>query len=76
LGKLNHRETHALPTSYSFYWFYEHSCIGRRNAKGKAEACMIRIYFLHYRLIQRAITAVAAVGAALLLSYLILQSTF
>jgi hypothetical protein len=37
---------------------------------------MIRIYFLHYRFFQQAITALAAVGTALLLSYLILQSPF
>ena len=35
---------------------------------------LIRSYFLHYRLIHEAITAVAMVGAALLFSYLILQA--
>ena len=35
---------------------------------------LIRSYFLHYRLIREAITAVAMVGAALLFSYLILQA--
>ena len=39
------------------------------------EAVMLfRSYFLHYRLIREAITAVATVGAALLFSYLILQA--
>ena len=38
------------------------------------EAVMLfRSYFMHYRLIREAITAIATVGAALLLSYLILQ---
>ena len=38
------------------------------------EAVMhFRSYFLHYRLIREAVTAIATVGAALLLSYLILQ---
>jgi hypothetical protein len=31
-----------------------------------------RIYFLHYRLVNDAITTVATIGTALLLSYLIL----
>lgn len=31
-----------------------------------------RIYFLHYRLVNDAIATVAAIGTALLLSYLIL----
>jgi len=35
---------------------------------------LIRSYFLHYRLIREAITAVAMVGTALLFSYLILQA--
>ena len=34
---------------------------------------LLRSYFLHYRLIREILTAVAAVGTALLLSYLILQ---
>ncbi len=34
---------------------------------------LTRTYYLHYRLIREAITAVAMAGAALLLSYLILQ---
>ena len=41
------------------------------------EASMLfRRYFLHYRLIREAITAVATIGAALLFSYLILQRRF
>jgi hypothetical protein len=35
---------------------------------------LFRSYFLHYRLIRKAITAIATVGAALLFSYLILQA--
>jgi hypothetical protein len=35
---------------------------------------LFRSYFLHYRLIRDAITAIATVGAALLFSYLILQA--
>src|SRR5882762_8287072 len=35
---------------------------------------LLRSYFLHYRLIREALTAVATVGTALLLSYLILQA--
>jgi len=35
---------------------------------------LLRRYYLHYRLIREAITAVATIGAALLLSYLILQA--
>ena len=34
---------------------------------------LLRSYFLHYRLIREILTAVATVGTALLLSYLILQ---
>jgi hypothetical protein len=34
---------------------------------------LLRSYFLHYRLIREILTAVAMVGTALLLSYLILQ---
>jgi hypothetical protein len=37
---------------------------------------MIQTYFLHYRLIHEAITALAALGTALLLSYLIMHSPF
>jgi hypothetical protein len=32
-----------------------------------------RKYYLHYRLVRQAITAVVTIGAALLFSYLILQ---
>ena len=35
---------------------------------------LLRSYFLHYRLIREVLTAVATVGTALLLSYLILQA--
>ena len=35
---------------------------------------LLRSYFLHYRLIREILTAVATVGTALLLSYLILQA--
>lgn len=35
---------------------------------------LLRSYFLHYRLIREALTAIATVGTALLLSYLILQT--
>jgi hypothetical protein len=35
---------------------------------------LFRSYFLHYRLIREAITAVVTIGAALLFSYLILQA--
>ena len=35
---------------------------------------LLRSYFLHYRLIREAITAITTVGAALLFSYLILKA--
>jgi hypothetical protein len=35
---------------------------------------LIRSYYLHFRLIREAITAVATVGAALFFSYLILKA--
>jgi hypothetical protein len=39
------------------------------------EAVMVvRSYYLHYRLIREAITAVATIGAALFFSYLILKA--
>jgi hypothetical protein len=42
--------------------------------EARGAVVLIRSYFLHYRLIREAITAVAMVGAALLFSYLILQA--
>ena len=42
--------------------------------EARGAVMLIRSYFLHYRLIREAITAVAMVGAALLFSYLILQA--
>jgi hypothetical protein len=35
---------------------------------------LLRIYFVHYRLIREVITGVVVVGTALLFSYLILQA--
>ena len=35
---------------------------------------LLRSYFLHYRLIREALTAITTVGAALLFSYLILKA--
>ena len=35
-----------------------------------------RSYFLHYRAIRKAVTAVVTIGTALLFSYLILQGRF
>ena len=42
--------------------------------EGLEDAMLFRSYFMHYRLIREAITAIATVGAALLFSYLILQA--
>ena len=42
--------------------------------EARGAVMLIRSYFLHYRLIREAITAVAMAGAALLFSYLILQA--
>ncbi len=44
--------------------------------EARGAAMLYRRYFLHYRLIREAITAVATIGTALLFSYLILQSRF
>ena len=45
----------------------------RCNANGRQEAVMIhRTFFLHYRLVLGAVTTAATIGAALLLSYLVL----
>jgi hypothetical protein len=46
----------------------------RCKTKSRRTVMLFRTYFLHYRLIREAITAVATVGAALLFSYLILQA--
>jgi hypothetical protein len=40
------------------------------------EAMLYRKYFLHYKLVREALTAVATIGTALLFSYLILQAHF
>jgi hypothetical protein len=43
------------------------------NTKWRQEAAMIqRTYFLHYRIVREAVTNVATIGTALLISYLIL----
>lgn len=44
--------------------------------EARGAAMLYRRYFLHYRLIREAITAVATIGTALLFSYLILQARF
>ena len=44
-------------------------------AKGMGEAAMLRRQlYLHYRVVREAVTAVVTIGAALLLSYLILNA--
>lgn len=39
-------------------------------------AMLLRSYFLHYHAIRKTATAVVAIGAAVLFSYLILQARF
>lgn len=44
--------------------------------KAGGDAMLYRRYFPHHRMIREAVTAVVTIGAALLLSYLILQARF
>jgi hypothetical protein len=44
--------------------------------EAREASVLLRRYFLHYRLIREAVTAISTIGAALLLSYLILQGRF
>jgi hypothetical protein len=76
-GKRTNVQTDKHSGTCCFCAPYAISGIGYSGARQSGgDAVLYRRYFLHHRMIREAVTAVVTIGAALLLSYLILQARF